>query len=241
MEMTYTGLRDQSTHEGSSKSSRDDDVTPLIPAQGWGANLRFHAMVYVVLCSITAIALLSYYSGGGGGHGSGSGSDGSSSGGGDDGSGEDDSLTCIPVILHGYDVVEYYQEPEPAALMGNANYSYNMHSTDEDGTLRVYQFWFASQTNLDSFTSDPWHYAPKFGGFCTFGVCCEWAGYADEDDTGVDWPWTAQYLGPPAGPSAEKGGYTVYNNSLYMMVGSSKIADVFKDAETAEANVKIGE
>jgi hypothetical protein len=252
LQMAYTGLRDQSTHDNDGdddveatdtkgRSRRDDDeddVVPLVPLEVGGRlhTLKFHAMVYVVLCSITVIILLSYYSNGGGA--GGGDNDGSKSG---ESSTTGDDLGCIPVVLQGYDAVAYFaagdDAPVVAATLGSALYVHNLHSADEDGTLRVYQFWFSSAANLQAFQGDPWAYAPQFGGFCTFGTCCEWA----DDDTGQDWPWAADYLGPPAGPDEGSQGYAIYNSSLYMMNKHMHVKTVFDDDVEAAAYVKTAE
>mmetsp|Transcript_19260 Transcript_19260/g.32238 ORF Transcript_19260/g.32238 Transcript_19260/m.32238 type:complete len:220 (-) Transcript_19260:1608-2267(-) len=140
-------------------------------------------------------------------------------------------LNCIPVVLEGYDIVEYYhlEYNTCSSVMGISKYSYTMHSADEAGDKRMYQFWFSSKSNLQKFAADPWKYAPKFGGFCSFGVCCE---------TGSDWPWEADHMGPPAGPDPNKCGFRVYNGSLYFNIDDSHDETFFADADT---NLKYAE
>ena len=104
-------------------------------------------------------------------------------------------LDCIPVILEGYDVVEYSKLDYNTcdSVVGKEEYSFDMKSTDENRDTRLYQFWFANEENLEHFSKDPWRYVPKFGGFCSYGTCCE------TPETG-DWPWTESHLGPPGKP-----------------------------------------
>ena len=101
------------------------------------------------------------------------------------------TLKCIPVAMAGYDVVHYFgiNYNSCNSRKGKKKFSYDLHSKDENNETRVYQFWFATQSNLDKFSQDPWKYAPKFGGFCSYGTCCETSG----------WPWKPEHMGPPAG------------------------------------------
>lgn len=50
-----------------------------------------------------------------------------------------------------------------------------------------YAFYFASEANRNVFQTDPARYAPRFGGFCAYGI-------ADESF------WTKSTLGPEANP-----------------------------------------
>lgn len=36
-----------------------------------------------------------------------------------------------------------------------------------------FEFWFESAANADAFENDPWKYAPKWGGFCSWGMARE--------------------------------------------------------------------
>ena len=141
------------------------------------------------------------------------------------------TLDCIPVVLQGYDVIHYFitQNSNPnsnamlpsnttcPAQIGDSKYYYNLNSADYFGNMRTYQFWFSSQQNLDIFSSDPWKYAPKYGGFCTFGTCCEKKG----------WPWNGTFLGPPSGPDSDRCGFRIYNDSLYLNIWKSYDSIVF--------------
>lgn len=141
----------------------------------------------------------------------------------------------IPIVLGGYDVVAYSfmdisNSTCGAPVLGIPNYSYNLESADENGDIRVYAFHFGSQDNLDLFAADPWKWAPAYGGFCSWGACCE----TEE----LGWPWSANLLGPPAGPDVDKCGYRVFNDTMYISVSSAKM-DEFMDA--AALNIHAGE
>ena len=104
-------------------------------------------------------------------------------------------LNCIPVVLAGYDVIEYFNLSTSAInqfncnpTMGNSSHYYNLESFDHNHKSRLYQFWFSTQTNLQLFASNPWKYVPKYGGFSAYGTCCQTQGY----------PWNATHLGPPS-------------------------------------------
>ena len=63
------------------------------------------------------------------------------------------------LAVHGYDVVAYFTEGRPT--QGSAKYA----SVYKDATYR-----FASQANLDAFEADPDAFAPRYGGYCAYGV-----------------------------------------------------------------------
>lgn len=63
------------------------------------------------------------------------------------------------VVIDGYDVVAYFTEDRP--VRGRADLS-----AEYDGV----KFYFSSSENLEAFKKDPQKFAPKFGGFCAFGV-----------------------------------------------------------------------
>lgn len=134
-----------------------------------------------------------------------------------------DTLDCIPVVMAGYDVVAYF-DLSPGSCSskeGKEEYHYNLASKDQDGIERYYQFWFSSQDNLNRFKDNPWKYAPKFGGFCSYGTCCEKSG----------WPWKASHLGPPGGPDPDNCGFRIYNNSLYFNIWDSYDSKFFTNAD----------
>lgn len=63
------------------------------------------------------------------------------------------------VVIHGYDLVAYYESEEPVA--GSDEYEY-----DYDGVT----FRFATDRHRDAFAADPAAYTPAFGGYCSLGV-----------------------------------------------------------------------
>lgn len=89
-----------------------------------------------------------------------------------------------PVLL-GFDVVQYHFIPSfkdgGVAVRGKPEFAYNFEG---------YQFWFSTLENRRAFVENPWKYAPAWGGFCSWGVGLEVAG----------WPWAIDFLGPPASP-----------------------------------------
>ena len=141
-------------------------------------------------------------------------------------------LSYVPVVMLGYDVVAYHLNITGCnSILGKKQYSHIINSTDGNGIARLYEFWFADQNNLNIFKSDPWQYIPKFGGFCSWGTCCE---------KPPQWPWTATFQGPPAGPDPKMCGFRVHTDShLYFNIWkeydsqffSSGVEDRIKDAE----------
>ena len=64
-----------------------------------------------------------------------------------------------PLALHGHDPVAYFTEDGPR--LGDAR-----HSAVHDGAT----YRFASAENLEAFEADPARFAPRFGGYCAYGV-----------------------------------------------------------------------
>ena len=64
-----------------------------------------------------------------------------------------------PLAIHGYDAVSYFQEGGPKRGLA-------AFSTKHGGAV----FRFASRANLRAFVRSPERYAPRFGGFCAYGV-----------------------------------------------------------------------
>ena len=61
--------------------------------------------------------------------------------------------------VNGYDVVAYFKQQSP--VKGFDSLSYNWQNAN----------WkFSSQSNLDSFRNNPTRFAPKYGGYCAYGV-----------------------------------------------------------------------
>ena len=86
------------------------------------------------------------------------------------------------IILKGYDAVAYFKEGRP--VKGNPA----IESAYQGAT-----YLFASAANKADFDKDPAKYAPRYGGFCAYGI-----------SNGV--------LSDPEGPSA----FTVYKGRLYV-------------------------
>ena len=63
------------------------------------------------------------------------------------------------LAAHGYDVVAFFTEGEPA--IGSDAHAL----ANNGGTYR-----FASKANLDAFKQNPSKYEPAYGGFCAYGV-----------------------------------------------------------------------
>ncbi|MEL6686785.1 MAG: YHS domain-containing (seleno)protein [Pseudomonadota bacterium] len=63
------------------------------------------------------------------------------------------------LAVQGYDVISYRTNDKP--VVGSADFS-----TEFEGAT----YRFANQANLDTFNTDPAHYAPAYGGFCAYGV-----------------------------------------------------------------------
>lgn len=83
-------------------------------------------------------------------------------------------------VLGGVDVVAYRSlSPGANATMGSSEYT---------AYYGDYEFYFVDQVNRDAFAADPLKYAPKFGGFCSYGI---------SDETF----WTKSTLGPFANPN----------------------------------------
>lgn len=63
------------------------------------------------------------------------------------------------LAINGYDPVSYFTENKP--VEGKDTFSF---------TWRDARWLFSSQSNLESFKTNPEKYAPQYGGFCAFGV-----------------------------------------------------------------------
>jgi len=77
------------------------------------------------------------------------------------------SLRCNDVsdpVLEGTDVVAYFASGANASTPGSSLYS---------AQYRDYTFYFKDEFNLALFSLNPSHYAPKYGGFCAFGLSGE--------------------------------------------------------------------
>lgn len=78
----------------------------------------------------------------------------------------DASMCNVPLspVLDGADVVAYFADGATAARFGSSDYSV---------IYRGNNFYFANAENAAIFERDPGAYAPKYGGFCSFGLSGE--------------------------------------------------------------------
>jgi len=86
------------------------------------------------------------------------------------------------IILKGFDVVAYFKEGKP--VKGNSTITSSYGGAT---------YLFASTANKAEFDKNPDKYAPKYGGFCAYGV-------------------TLGVLSDPEGPSA----FIIYKGKLYI-------------------------
>ena len=63
------------------------------------------------------------------------------------------------VAVKGYDVVAYFTQQKP--VKGSAAFTHKWMGAD---------WWFASAADRDLFAADPGKYAPRYGGYCAYGV-----------------------------------------------------------------------
>eukprot|EP01084_Bolivina_argentea_P311699 539564_1 len=122
----------------------------------------------------------------------------------------DITLSYVPVVMLGYDVVAYHLNVTGCdSILGNKKYSYQLSSTDGNGIERLYEFWFTDENNLNTFKSNPWRWAPKFGGFCSFGTCCELS---------PTWLWSATFQGPASGPDKHNCGFRIHTDGYLYFI-----------------------
>ena len=120
-------------------------------------------------------------------------------------------------VLGGADVVAYHDAQNDwrqKRLMPpaeSARFSFWLttydYTTVPPTPLGPFEFWFHSAANRARFQADPWKYAPRWGGFCGWGMMHE------SPDSG--WPYHKSHLGPPAGPkdawAVDKDGALIMN------------------------------
>lgn len=78
------------------------------------------------------------------------------------------AISCADaaLVMGGYDVVAYFSLSDgDSGVLGSADYSYNLTSSDQGDEIGPYEFHFSSHDNLAEFASSPWTFAPKYGGF----------------------------------------------------------------------------
>ncbi|KAH8082062.1 hypothetical protein JL720_8587 [Aureococcus anophagefferens] len=123
------------------------------------------------------------------------------------------------VVLGGVDVVAYFFSLAAGAapVYGSSAYASSLTSVDaSDGNSFQSVFWFASKANLEAFEASPSKYAPRFGGFCSYGMSSEFAKGGDAPmataNATAGWPWAKDYVGPPANQSV----WAVRDGKLYL-------------------------
>ena len=141
----------------------------------------------------------------------------------------------LPIIqantpaVGGYDIIECAINNN--CQIGSEDFATNYTSLDIDGTERFEaEFRFISENNVIAFENSPFTYAPKYGGFCSYGI------WKNKNNT-----WTRKKLGPSSNPS--KYWRVVKNNNtgeidIYLF-GGKEGADEFidnlpKSKETAD-------
>jgi YHS domain-containing protein len=95
------------------------------------------------------------------------------------------------IILKGFDVVAYFKEGKP--VKGNSTITSSYGGAT---------YLFASTANKAEFDKNPDKYAPKYGGFCAYGV-------------------TVGVLSDPEGPSA----FIIYKGKLYICGNQGALKD----------------
>lgn len=155
-------------------------------------------------------------------------------------SGEHGHDSSISAVLGGVDVVAYWAlDAGSAPVYGTGSYSVPLTTYDETASDEFQSvFWFASQANADTFRTSPAKYAPRFGGFCSYGISSEFARYgaapmASGNQT-AGWPWAKDYVGPPANASV----WAIRDGKLYVAFLEA-VLDVFLD--DYEASSAAGE
>ena len=115
------------------------------------------------------------------------------------------------VVLGGVDVVAYFSlEAGAAPVWGKADYATAVTSVDGlDGNSFQSVFWFATEENARLFEASPSKYAPRFGGFCSYGMSSEFARDGEAPMASANatsgWAWAKDSWGAgeqASGPSA---------------------------------------
>mmetsp|Transcript_16843 Transcript_16843/g.21863 ORF Transcript_16843/g.21863 Transcript_16843/m.21863 type:complete len:218 (-) Transcript_16843:284-937(-) len=102
-------------------------------------------------------------------------------------------------VLQGADVVAYFDDENDDAIIGSSEYS---------STYRGYLFYFIDEINQSIFDEDPHAFAPKYGGFCSFGL------------SGEDPRNDVKYLTQLSTVPADIDTYAIVGERLYMFRGS---------------------
>ena len=77
----------------------------------------------------------------------------------------DSSLSEDLIAFEGYDPVAYFPEFGGRAVKGLPEFSYDFPTSDKAGNAYSATFLFSLPQHLATFASDPWRYAPRWGGF----------------------------------------------------------------------------
>ncbi len=67
-------------------------------------------------------------------------------------------LPYVPVAFEGRDIMEYWNSN--SSVLGNI--PLNITSKDENEIERIYQLWFSSSDNLNTFKQNHTHYLPPY-------------------------------------------------------------------------------
>ena len=67
-------------------------------------------------------------------------------------------------IVEGVDVVEYFVSGVATSTQGSSSHAVS---------YRGYDFYFSTSANAEVFAANPFQYAPRYGGFCAFGLSGE--------------------------------------------------------------------
>jgi YHS domain-containing protein len=136
-------------------------------------------------------------------------------------SGKDALQCCSPTstaVLGGLDLFSLWVGIDP--VEGDPEYSYPLQTR-----FGTYTFWFASQQNLDVFTTSPTRFLPRFGGFDAARFCGAMSMNLDE----VTPATAAQFLRP----QADTRYWSVASGNLYLFT-SEEDRDAF-DGESHAA------
>lgn len=89
-------------------------------------------------------------------------------------------------VLNGYDVVMYHLQwdtqhmQNKTDIMGSPRWQYVLRTS-----IGSYTFWFSSPDTLALFESDPWKYAPAYGGHCSHHIATDEVLSKEDLDAGL--------------------------------------------------------
>eukprot|EP00633_Aureoumbra_lagunensis_P001186 CAMPEP_0197293104 /NCGR_PEP_ID=MMETSP0890-20130614/26798_1 /TAXON_ID=44058 ORGANISM="Aureoumbra lagunensis, Strain CCMP1510" /NCGR_SAMPLE_ID=MMETSP0890 /ASSEMBLY_ACC=CAM_ASM_000533 /LENGTH=388 /DNA_ID=CAMNT_0042767559 /DNA_START=74 /DNA_END=1237 /DNA_ORIENTATION=- len=132
--------------------------------------------------------------------------------------------------LLGVDLVAYFEmEAGADPIFGSPEYQYTLKTSDINSDTKPYHttFYFTSAAHRDAFAENPQKYAPRFGGFCSYGISSEmtdgWNSSMDSAGATDGWPWSRDHLGPPANLKV----WRIINGKLYFAF-LQEVMDVFE-------------